>query len=210
MTGADCRVASPFVRVTGVSVGACRMRRRLGRAPLIRFDAAGIAMRAGSACSSVSLKTSHVLEALGVERACEVSRVCLGHRTAGPRTRRHRAVAQALPLPGGCHPEFVPGSILPHPRCLRAERNHAVFFLSNARVREEKWILSRRPAQAKQVQDDEFAVCDGCDDCRGGTSLALKAGTTRGMGRSVEAMLGRRASGPKIECFSAGLRELVT
>ena len=50
---------------------------------LIRFDMAGFSVSAGSACSSGTLKTSHVLEAMGVEDqiAKEVIRVSIGRDT---------------------------------------------------------------------------------------------------------------------------------
>ena len=50
---------------------------------LVRFDMAGIAVSAGSACSSGTLKTSHVLTAMGMsaEAAGEVVRVSFGPDT---------------------------------------------------------------------------------------------------------------------------------
>lgn len=50
---------------------------------LIRFDMAGFSVSAGSACSSGTLKTSHVLEAMGVDSsvAKEVIRVSIGRDT---------------------------------------------------------------------------------------------------------------------------------
>lgn len=50
---------------------------------LIRFDMAGFSVSAGSACSSGTLKTSHVLEAMGVEdrKAKETIRVSIGRDT---------------------------------------------------------------------------------------------------------------------------------
>lgn len=50
---------------------------------LIRFDMAGFSVSAGSACSSGTLKTSHVLQAMGVEdkNASEVIRVSIGRDT---------------------------------------------------------------------------------------------------------------------------------
>jgi cysteine desulfurase len=52
-------------------------------AQLIQFDMAGISVSAGSACSSGSLKSSHVLAAMGwdEERASEVVRVSIGRET---------------------------------------------------------------------------------------------------------------------------------
>ena len=53
-------------------------------AQLIQFDLAGIAVSAGSACSSGTLKTSHVLKAMGLadEKAGEVIRVSFGPDTS--------------------------------------------------------------------------------------------------------------------------------
>ncbi len=50
---------------------------------LIRFDMAGFSVSAGSACSSGTLKTSHVLEAMGVDENItkEVIRVSIGRDT---------------------------------------------------------------------------------------------------------------------------------
>ena len=53
-------------------------------AQMMQMDLAGIAVSAGSACSSGSLKTSHVLRAMGMaeEEAREVIRVSFGPRTS--------------------------------------------------------------------------------------------------------------------------------
>lgn len=54
-----------------------------GSAQLMRFDMAGIAVSQGSACSSGSLRTSHVLEAMGLdaETASRTIRVSFGWNT---------------------------------------------------------------------------------------------------------------------------------
>ncbi len=65
------------------TIGAYRMPSLSSNAQLIQFDMAGIAVSAGSACSSGSLKTSHVLAAMGwpEEAAREVVRVSFGRST---------------------------------------------------------------------------------------------------------------------------------
>lgn len=65
------------------TIGAYRMPSVPSNAQLIQFDMAGIAVSAGSACSSGSLKTSHVLAAMGwpEEAAREVVRVSFGRST---------------------------------------------------------------------------------------------------------------------------------
>jgi len=63
------------------SIAAYRMPGKSANAQLIRFDGMGIAVSAGSACSSGSLRTSHVLQAMGIEGANEVIRVSIGRET---------------------------------------------------------------------------------------------------------------------------------
>lgn len=63
------------------TIAAYRMPGKSANAQLIRFDGMGIAVSAGSACSSGSLRTSHVLEAMGIEGANEVIRVSIGRET---------------------------------------------------------------------------------------------------------------------------------
>jgi cysteine desulfurase len=65
------------------TIGAYRMPGIPSNAQLIQFDMAGIAVSAGSACSSGSLKPSHVLAAMGWSEgaAREVVRVSFGPST---------------------------------------------------------------------------------------------------------------------------------
>ena len=66
------------------AIGSYRMPGVASAAQLIRFDMAGIAVSAGSACSSGSLKPSHVLAALGYseEASREVVRISFGRDTS--------------------------------------------------------------------------------------------------------------------------------
>ncbi|MFT3965005.1 MAG: aminotransferase class V-fold PLP-dependent enzyme [Sphingobium sp.] len=74
-------VASEAQRIP--TIASYRMPGVSSRAQLIRFDGAGIAVSAGSACSSGTLKTSPVLAAMGWDEgaAGEVVRVSLGWST---------------------------------------------------------------------------------------------------------------------------------
>ena len=74
------------------TIAAYRMPGRSANAQLIRFDAKGIAVSAGSACSSGSLRTSHVMEAIGYPHAAEVIRVSLGSETTAEEVERFLAV----------------------------------------------------------------------------------------------------------------------
>ena len=66
------------------TIGAYRMPGVPGASQMMQFDLAGIAVSAGSACASGSLKTSHVLTAMGwsEEAAREVIRVSFGPETS--------------------------------------------------------------------------------------------------------------------------------
>lgn len=65
------------------TIASYRMPGMPAAAQLIRFDSAGFAVSAGSACSSGSLRPSHVLAAMGLEAkvAGEVIRVSFGRTT---------------------------------------------------------------------------------------------------------------------------------
>ncbi len=65
------------------TIGAYRMPGVAATAQLIQFDLAGISVSAGSACSSGSMKPSHVLAAMGISdsAAGEVIRVSFGPQT---------------------------------------------------------------------------------------------------------------------------------
>ena len=87
---------------TGVArhpaIGAYRMRGLAATTQLIRFDMAGIAVSAGSACSSGSMKPSHVLGAMGwgVDASREVVRVSFGRTTSAADIDRFVAEWRAI------------------------------------------------------------------------------------------------------------------
>ncbi len=67
-------------------------------AQLIRFDLGGIAVSAGSACASGSLKPSHVLRAMGWDeaRTREVVRVSFGRSTSEADVERFIAACRGV------------------------------------------------------------------------------------------------------------------
>jgi cysteine desulfurase len=94
-------VAAKSLRLA--TIASYRMPGMSAQAQLIRFDMAGIAVSAGSACSSGTLKTSNVLTAMGWDaaRAGEVVRVSLGHTTA--KSEIDDFVTQWQALYSGCN-----------------------------------------------------------------------------------------------------------
>jgi len=80
------------------TIASYRMPGISAQAQLIRFDMAGIAVSAGSACSSGSLRTSHVLSAMGWDEsaASQVIRVTMGHDTQAAEIDAFLAQWQAI------------------------------------------------------------------------------------------------------------------
>lgn len=80
------------------TIGAYRLAGIAANAQLIQFDMAGVSVSAGSACSSGSLKPSHVLAALGwdEEAAGEVVRVSFGRSTTEADIQRFVALWSSM------------------------------------------------------------------------------------------------------------------
>lgn len=78
------------------AIGAYRMPGVSSAVQLIRFDGQGIAVSAGSACSSGSLKASHVLTAMDVDGASEIVRVSIGRETTEAQVDRFIAAWRAM------------------------------------------------------------------------------------------------------------------
>lgn len=78
-------------------IGAYRMPGVSSAAQLIRFDLAGVAVSAGSACSSGSMRPSHVLTAMGWSEPAlrEVVRVSFGRGTTADEVDRFAALWRA-------------------------------------------------------------------------------------------------------------------
>lgn len=89
-------VAANSLRIP--TIASYRMPGVSARAQLIRFDMAGISVSAGSACSSGTLKASHVLTAMGwdAEAAGEVVRVSFGPQTGADDIARFVAAWKAV------------------------------------------------------------------------------------------------------------------
>ena len=80
------------------AIGSYRMPGVAATAQLIRMDLDGIAVSAGSACASGSLKPSHVLRAMGWDEAAtrEVLRVSFGRTTTQDEVDRFIAAWRAI------------------------------------------------------------------------------------------------------------------
>ncbi len=80
------------------TIGSYRMPGMAASSQLINFDMAGLAVSAGSACSSGTLKTSHVLGAMGWDEkaASEVIRVSFGPETTEAEIRRFIEVWRSI------------------------------------------------------------------------------------------------------------------
>jgi cysteine desulfurase len=85
------------------TIASCRMPGVSASSQLIAFDMAGISVSAGSACSSGTLKTSHVLTAMGwdAKSAGEVIRVSFGPHTSQDDVDRFMATWRAIATRNG-------------------------------------------------------------------------------------------------------------
>lgn len=79
--------------ILGLTILAIAMPRLTAAAQLIRFDAMGFAVSAGSACSSGTLKTSRALRAFGIDdgTAARTIRVSFGWNTTASEVRAFEA-----------------------------------------------------------------------------------------------------------------------
>lgn len=80
------------------TIAAYRLPGRSAAAQLMRLDSAGFAVSAGSACSSGTLKSSHVLSAMGMDAkaASEVIRVSFGWTTTAEEVEAFTAAWSAM------------------------------------------------------------------------------------------------------------------
>ena len=83
------------------TIGAYRMPGKSAQVQLIQLDGAGFAVSAGSACSSGSMRASHVLHAMAVEGASEVIRVSIGRETTASDIEAFLAARGALAAESG-------------------------------------------------------------------------------------------------------------
>ncbi len=95
-TGGGEVIADASPRIT--TIAAYRLPGRSAAAQLMRLDSAGFAVSAGSACSSGTLKTSHVLTAMGMDAkaASEVIRVSFGWNTTAEEVEAFAAAWSAM------------------------------------------------------------------------------------------------------------------
>nr|WP_309660793.1 aminotransferase class V-fold PLP-dependent enzyme [Sphingomonas sp.] len=96
VAGGGSAVAAASERIA--TIGAYAMPGVSSASQLIQFDLAGIAISAGSACSSGSMKTSRVLEAMGIapDVAGSVVRVSFGPQTSADDVERFLAEWQRI------------------------------------------------------------------------------------------------------------------
>jgi cysteine desulfurase len=100
----DCAIVAQGGEVVAAAsnrlatIGGYRTPGVAASSQLINFDMAGLAVSAGSACSSGTLKTSHVLGAMGWDSkaASEVIRVSFGRETTEAEIRRFVEVWRSI------------------------------------------------------------------------------------------------------------------